>query len=650
MDWKDDNQVLKALIALYNRQTDDELVTHSTKHLNGMGFNTVDAAFLTDIAELLVINQKPISQAQFFTARSCLYKYSMQLSGIDLDSIPLPSTAYIYKYDKIVSDGLLKIEKGHLQFYPNVFPSDQIRVLNFRGGKDKNGKFYWYGNLNYSNMMGVVRMFPNLIKDSTVDEWEQELLKVDNIEGLNKTSLFEEQKKATSFLVKHKRALLALAPGLGKTVCSILAMQEIGGNTLIVCPLTLTRTWRNEIWKWIKKPSAIWHQTYGSKPYEFVITNYDTLTAYTEEYINLHFDNLIVDESILIKNHHRTKVADDNGKDHWKFTTVRVRCVNEIAQSVDNVFLLSGAPTSRYYDDMWSQLHILDSKRFGSYWKFAERYCVIDKLKWGWKISGNRPNSDRILNEDLADIYFCRTQDQVVDLPDWIFDDVEIDMLPEQAKAYISMEEKFIAELPEGDTILATNVLAQITRLIQLASNPILIDGKSDQSAKWKAAVELLEFEELPAIIWTNFIYTATSITDILLKKGYTVRKLTGSTSSQDRQDTVDAFQHGYLDVIVAHPEVGKFGLTLTAGRTAIYLERSYDGDDYYQSLYRIRRIGTTKSPHVIHLLSTINEKNFRSETIDHVINRVLKFRADSSYKLTTGIIREILQKRLINV
>ncbi|KKM59963.1 hypothetical protein LCGC14_1546570, partial [marine sediment metagenome] len=80
---------------------------------------------------------------------------------------------------------------------------------------------------------------------------------------------------------------------------------------------------------------------------------------------------------------------------------------------------------------------------------------------------------------------------------------------------------------------------------------------------------------------------------------------------------------------------------------TAIYVERSYNGDDYYQSLHRVRRFGTTHSPHVIILLS-IDTKDkdgvsSTNPTIDHVIHKVLGFKRDNSIQITTGLVREVL-------
>jgi SNF2 family DNA or RNA helicase len=345
------------------------------------------------------------------------------------------------------------------------------------------------------------------------------------------------------------------------------------------------------------------------------------------------FDNLIIDESVLIKNR----------------KAQRSKAVYTLANkltAVKHVYLLSGSPITKFLDDMWHQFHVIDRKRFPSYWNFAKDYCVLEETYWGVKFIANKDGAAQRIKQEYRDIYFARTQDQVLDLPDWIFDTFEIPMDAEQARMYREMQEDFVATLPDGDNIVAPNILSQMTRLIQFASNPALVGGPN-LHPKWTTVVDLLEFETLPAIVWTNFVNTAKALSEMLLRKKYRVGLLIGETSSAARDRIVQEFQAGLIDVIVAHPAVGKFGLTLTAARTAIYVERSYNGDDYYQSLHRVRRFGTTHSPHVIILMSNdprkIDGKLVENPTIDHVIHEVLGFKRDNSIQITTGLIREVL-------
>lgn len=520
-----------------------------------------------------------------------------------------------------MTDGRLTIERNKVVFYPNTYPTSQIRAYGFSWDRDRK---CWESSVNAGSISGAKKCFPNIVVDASVVAWENDY----NSPIVIPTKIEESpakdfQKEPAAVLIKRKRAMLALAPGLGKSFCSIIAAESISElkRILVISPLSLVRNWRNEIAKWSNNRAAIWHGDNRERADKWVITNYDSVVRDVPFFVRNNFDLIIVDESVLVKNRN----------------TARTKCVKIVCKSAKYVWLLSGSPTTKFYDDMWSQLNILDEKRFPSYWKFAERYCVLERNQWGTAVINNQPNADFAIKKDVSDIFYARTQDQVMDLPPWLFDEIEIPMSSTQYKMYDDMEKEFLATLPSGDEVLAPIVLTQLLRLIQIASNPLLIGGEYD-SKKWDAVAELLEFEELPAIIWTSFKATA-KLMEQKLSKQYRVAALTGDTKEEERQNIVDKFQNGKLDIIVAHPGVGKFGFTLTAARTAIYLERNYNGDDYYQSLHRIRRIGTTKSPHVLHMIS-VRPNGDKSKTVDRVIDRVLAFRRNSTMALTSGEIR----------
>ena len=657
MDWDDSTSVLKALALLYSLQTPQEQDRQNTVEDNDIGFNAIDAGFLSSVAEQMLVQKRGVSTKQFALVRTKLRKYERQIEVFtELSHLPeLPETAIVYesKNGNEKYDGVIRVDSDRLLFEPFTYPSKQVKAIGFRWAQD--GSQSWESPLTISAFEQLSEIFKNCILDDSVNSWLEELERpVQLSEQVHQSDLLTFQREAVGFMVKAKRGLLGLAPGLGKTPISILAIKELGGRTLIVCPLPLLYNWKREIKKWAGEESEIWHKDVGEDIELWVITNYETALRYMVEYdvkkivkdgktkkLNVNwrpteqfdFDNLIIDESVLIKNRKAQR-------------SKTIYTLANKVKKIKHVYLLSGSPVTKFLDDMWHQFHVLDRKRFPSYWTFTKNYCVLEETYWGVKLIANQEKAAQRIKQEYRDIYFARTQDQVLDLPDWIFDTLEIPMLPEQARMYREMQEDFITTLPDGNDIVAPNILAQITRLIQFASNPALIGGP-EIHPKWTTAVELLEFEQLPAIIWTNFIKTAEMLEEQLRKKGYTVGTLIGKTKDTVRDNIVQEFQNGYLNVIVAHPAVGKFGLTLTAARTAIYVERSYNGDDYYQSLHRVRRFGTTHSPHVIILLSLDaspqHGTDYSGPTIDHVIHKVLGFKRDNSIQITTGLIREVL-------
>lgn len=645
MDWSNKEDVVRALLFLHSMQTTEEQVIRQTTELNGVGFNHIDATFCTSVAQW-VLSGKPMTHGQFDGVNIIIRKYSGQLDGVDLSDINLPPTAMTvlnsngHKPEQ-KGDGLLSVRDNKLIFVPWIYPSRQAKDIGFNGRKEE-GEFWWEAPLNLSIAEDLIRSFPRVVKDDSYIRWEEGLDKIQAVpDFVENSSAFSFQKEAVSFNITAEKALDAMAPGLGKSLAAAMTCKAVKAKRiLIICPLTLCQNWRREVKKWIGVDAVIWHQdpsTWRKASQGWVITNYDTVVRQLDMLKRMGFEAVIIDESLIVKNHARAQ--DDNNK--WYFKTKRVNAVFELTRNVKWIFELSGYPKSKFIDDLWTQLHILDPKRFSSYWKFAYKYCIVETNSWGKRVIADKEGAYEMLKNDCRDIFFARTQDQVLNLPPWIFDTYEIEMDKEQTRIYNEMERDFLSILPDGDEVLSTNILSQMVRLIQFASNhELLMEKFENPSNKWKAVSELLEFEEKPAIVWTNFIRTAEYMEKVLKDAGYRVAVLTGNTPESARQPIVDKFQGGELDVIVAHPGVGKYGLTLTAGRTCIYLERSYNSDDYYQSLHRVRRIGTTQSPHIIHLLSTTFEG---TPTIDHVIHRVLKYRRESGIALTTGLIRKAL-------
>src|SRR5690606_31232316 len=142
-----------------------------------------------------------------------------------------------------------------------------------------------------------------------------------------------------------------------------------------------------------------------------------------------------------------------------------------------------------------------------------------------------------------------------------------------------------------------------------------------------------------PILLWTSFIKSNLNLTEEIRKWGYKTANILGETKPEQRQATIDKFQNGDLDVVAVGQAVGSFGFTLTAAKTAIYFERTYDGN-YFQSLKRIHRIGTTESPIVINMMSTTNRGG---ETIDHLVNSLLDYRLGMIHNLTTGMLQELI-------
>jgi len=458
-------------------------------------------------------------------------------------------------------------------------------------------------------------------------------------------SLKPVQVEPTGKLWKRNRAILTAAPGLGKTVMALVALSQRHVDLLVVIvPLTSFDGWAEEIDRWLVPslpPHEFWKWRERSQvqPIEdrdkplIVLTTPSVITGITDmrseygEGLGSVFMDasdldsfLILDESFLYQNRKSGRTED----------------MTELACNFANIWMLSGMPISTANDDLFSQLKMLYPKVFSSYWKFARRYCLIETNFWGTKIVGNKLDSEELLRRDLADIVIsCEYPENV---PGWIVRSEPCPMTARQEEIYLSAKELLAVDaktLGSEKPLGIKKLIALTTRLLQIASNPLTLEGV-DESGKWERLMELLGSGPQPALIWVKYRITAKAIARKIGYRYplYRVASVTGMTKPSERYKHVTSFQEGKLDVLILNDSVGKYSLTLTAAKVAYYLERNFDGEAYYQSLYRARRITSPHPVAIVHLLSTYGSGG---PTIDQVVHDTLLDRSQNAQRLTIG-------------
>lgn len=313
------------------------------------------------------------------------------------------------------------------------------------------------------------------------------------------------------------------------------------------------------------------------------------------DYLEVDWDLIIVDESVMLKNR----------------KAVKVDVLGQLRKRTDPyIFFLSGSPITKHRDDLWAQLKTLYPKGFSSYWRFAEFFCVVDKTGWGWTIEGDHPEHNP--HHYLRDMIWVKSQDEALpDLPEYIETPIQVEGTPAQQAAMKSMLEDWIIELEEHpeDKIEASNWLSRNTRLQQITSNMCSLPRPSGgfyphSSAKEDLLVELIRQDEIqtPLLVWSWYVETTRSIQARLLKEfdHLSVGSVVGADSSKTKDQTIAAYKAGQLDVLVMQMGTGKFGHTFTHTQTVFYHDRSMDSDAYVQSLARVRRIGLKHEPVLI--------------------------------------------------
>lgn len=585
----------------------------------------------------------------------------------------------------------ITIKNKELVVVPPKYPSQEIKEV--LGGKYDKVRKEWRLPITAWNVQTLIDWYgkemvaqsDDLVQDLAFDDWGYAGWDISDF-GIQLreraiihprwNDLYPFQQEAVEYITTnpHLGCLLALDPGLGKGPVSIVAMDVLEvTKVLIVAPLTLARNWQAEIDKWSDLYRSWSRATRADKDpiTECVITNhevifephfydedgYDVLVGggpkrqkewvekgpliadprtgkmvperkrvvEVRESYDVDWDLIIVDESVLLKNRR----------------AVKVDMIAQLAKYAKFIWLLSGSPTTRFNNDLFSQMKIIMPRGFKSYWRFTEYFCIVDKGEWGWKVTGDRP--DKPPARYLKDFMFIRSQKDVLpELPDYIYDPIEVDLTAKQLKAFDEMMEDWMTMLDNGKVVSADIALAQMVRAAQITSNLVNIGGERS-SAKENLLMELLDNEEIqfPLLIWTWWVPTAVSVftrlsEEWMRKSGKFVDYVIGAMSAEEKDDILTDYKGGKVDILVLQMGVGKFGHTLTDTRTVFYHDRYFDADAYFQSLRRVRRIGLDHRPRLIVPRSL--------HSFDPVVELNLSGKLQSIAKLGNKDLKEMLQ------
>ena len=447
-------------------------------------------------------------------------------------------------------------------------------------------------------------------KYSRSDEWGFPA-KIRYIDHGKWSELYGFQREAISYLLSnpHRGALLGLSPGLGKSAVSLIA-SEIQGykRVLIISLLSLLSTWERQVKMWRTDDPKV-EVCWGTRPSDdpqIVITNYDTVCGtqgvvlpngktirkpvVKNSYVR-PWDLVILDESILVKNRQ----------------AARSKAIEMVTRQAGKVWCLSGSPISKYADDLYQQLRIIEPKTFTSYWRFVELTCEVEDSLWGPIVSGTRDDVD--VKHLLRDFYFVRHQKDVLDLPPLRPETIYCPLSNEQHVMYQSIYEDFQAQLEDGSTLDVTSRMAQLTRLLQVASNSLNVGGPN-ASSKGYTLLELVTSEsiEKPCLIWVHWIPGAVALLKEFQQRGLKTGFVVGGM--EDTDERIQQYIRGDVDYLILSMSVGKYGHTLTNTRTVIYYDKVFDMDSYIQSMYRVQRIGLDHPVPVISLVAqkTVDE------------------------------------------
>lgn len=373
--------------------------------------------------------------------------------------------------------------------------------------------------------------------------------------------------------------LLIVAP---KTVCSNWAEKEIPKHLPTPyfhmtwkAPSTQTRAWKHG-----------WQILLSVQKLAILVMNVEALSSKkgkeaAEEFLHERRAMMVVDESTRIKNHRSAR-----GKN----------CI-ALGKLATHRRILSGFPVTRDPLDLWGQCEFLEHGLLGdtSYWSFRARWAILHRRRLASGLMFDEITGYRNL-EDLArivDTFSYRvTKEECLDLPPKVYQTREVELTPEQKKAYRELRDELMTVVGEQE-IDAASVLEKLIRMQQVING--WLPGHILPSNRVSALMETLE-ETDGAVIWCKFVNDVGLVGSAVRKKYGTdsVCKLTGDVSTDNRARWVKEFQDPKHErrFVVGTPNTGGLGIDLTAANTCVYFSNSWDLEHRVQSEDRLHRIG----------------------------------------------------------
>ena len=293
---------------------------------------------------------------------------------------------------------------------------------------------------------------------------------------------------------------------------------------------------------------------------------------------------------------------------------------------------LSGTPFRSKLEKGWGTLNWLRPDVFSSYWRWAETFFGVEEGAYGKIVGGGEkvlePRNAKAWDRMLRPYYLKRTKaDAAPDLPPIAYagtpidpEDptspcyVQLDMGPEQARAYWQMEKMAEATLDTGK-ITATGVLAEITRLRQFATATHVHGSGRQQllptlpSNKMEWLLDFLQERQDTG----QKVVVASSFSSMVELAARTIRKelsiealtLTGNTPDRERANLVARFQNDPdLRVVVLNRDAGGESITLDAADEMVVLDMPWVSDRDEQLFSRIHRVSRIHNVEIYRLVS----------------------------------------------
>lgn len=422
------------------------------------------------------------------------------------------------------------------------------------------------------------------------------------------------QLEAMQWIFSHPRCALFIDLGLGKTVITLTAAQQLiddceVSRVLVIAPKKVAEaTWTAEAEKWDHLKGLRVVKVLGTEKQRNValaqkadvyVTGRDNFVWLMGRYDGkLPFDMLVIDELTSFKSN----------------TSQRFKAMRLATPTIHRVVGLTGTPAPNGMIDLWAQMYCIDmGERLGrSITKYRDVYFEI--YKWNNIIvrCELKKGADEVIRHKIADICLSMQAKDYLQLPDMMTHTVCVPLTAAVMDRYQKFEEEKVLEFAqehkdEETAVLATSAAALMNKLSQFANGAVYDEDRNAHEIhdeKLDALVEIIEaVNGQSVLVFYQYKHDIARIQHRL--KGLRVAVY------ESEQQLRDWNAHK-IDVLLAHPASTAYGLNMQDGGHYIaWFGTGWNLELYQQANARLHRQGQRYPVHVYQLVcpGTVDEK-----------------------------------------
>ena len=391
--------------------------------------------------------------------------------------------------------------------------------------------------------------------------------------------LFSYQEDAVEFALNNPKSIMRLDTGLGKTGVAISTVKNLPPppkrklRILVIPPAFLIKNWTREIKLWK-----------GDMPHiDWCLISYAKCASakYSKGLVDKEYDLIICDEAHYLKN--------------WSAKRTKV-IVKKLLAPAKRVMLLTATPYVRSAEDLHSLFSVCQPGEWGTLGEFRKKFCYWKPNPFARssfaKIWYGAKNASVLKERSKAFMFSRKKSDVYAQLPDKRCIDIEFEVPKEhhldsmETETYVNETGALVGGM--GPLISKANAelgLAKITAVLEFIEN-----------SSFKRFVVFCKHKDVARV----------------LSEKIGCSMITGDTPMRSRDETIEMFQDGKLEGLVATIGAIGVGVNLQSCSTGIFAELPWSYAELKQCEDRLHRIGQKNKVLIYRFIA--------SDTVDDLI------------------------------